>query len=422
MSLAFGPVIIGFFLALLITEAILRRRDYVFHDSISNLTSGLTLVSIEVYFRLIFLVLYDTIQSEFALFQVPGGWIGFLAGLVLLDLAQYWNHRLSHRSNFFWSAHIGHHQSESFNLSVGARVNVPNRLTYVPLFMMVAVIGVPTESFFYANLIVGIFPFWYHTQMINRMGPIEWIFVTPSHHRVHHATQTQYLDRNYAAMFSFWDRLFGTFTDESEWPKFGILKPIPHHRIANGYFLQYRLLFAAVAETPGFIPRLKLLFGPPESFRISAEAWDRVVGSIEASATRVHSRKKILAVLALAIGCVFALILGKPLDDSGNFIPLTFVLCVASVSLLGLVSGWVEENVQLEKRAAAVSAAVTGQDPDLGGNSGEFMERAEGLPVSSPVVHHERSDGRRALVTANGLVRPSRVRDEKEALRSLSNE
>jgi sterol desaturase/sphingolipid hydroxylase (fatty acid hydroxylase superfamily) len=128
--------------------------------------------------------------------------------------------------NFLWAAHIVHHQSEDYNLAVALRQAWFTGLTGLPFYLPLAMLGANAEIFIISNSISLVYQFWIHTELVRTIDPLEWIFNTPSHHRVHHATNPQYLDKNYGAILIIWDRMFGTFEPEREACVYGITKPL----------------------------------------------------------------------------------------------------------------------------------------------------------------------------------------------------
>jgi alkylglycerol monooxygenase len=143
-----------------------------------------------------------------------------------VDLAYYWFHRLSHEINFLWAAHVVHHQSEEYNLSVALRQSALQPYFGSVFYWPLALIGFPIEVFLVCSSVGTIYQFWLHTQLINRLGALEAVLVTPSHHRVHHGRNPIYIDRNHGGTFIIWDKLFGTFQAEEEKVVYGITKPL----------------------------------------------------------------------------------------------------------------------------------------------------------------------------------------------------
>jgi alkylglycerol monooxygenase len=212
---------IPFFLVLiLIEEWVARKRGIQINrgmDTISSLSSGMTNTLKNLMGLSVVIVSYGWMVDRIALFEIKSElWI-FVAAFIGIDFAGYWGHRFDHVVNAFWNRHIVHHSSEEFNLSCALRQSISSIISiYFFLYIPMALIGVP------ANIIAIIAPlhlfaqFWYHTRLINRMGFLEHVLVTPSHHRVHHAINKEYLDKNFAQIFIFWDKLFGTFQEEKE--------------------------------------------------------------------------------------------------------------------------------------------------------------------------------------------------------------
>lgn len=198
-------------------------------DMVSSLSSGVTNVTKDVLGLSVAVLGYSWLVERIALTHIESSFITFLVAFIVLDFAGYWVHRIDHKINFFWNAHIVHHSSEEFNLACALRQSIS---TFVKLFSFLlipaALLGVP------AIVIATIAPihlfaqFWYHTQHIGRMGFLEKIIVTPSHHRVHHAINKEYIDKNLGQIFIFWDKLFGTFQKElpDVPPVYGITRPV----------------------------------------------------------------------------------------------------------------------------------------------------------------------------------------------------
>ena len=183
---------------------------------------------------------------------------------ILYDLAYYWKHRLGHEVALFWGSHVSHHQSEDYNLGTALRqtsIDFHGFLFLIPFF----IVGVPGEVLVATVSLNLIYQFWVHTQHVPKLGPIEWIMVTPSNHRVHHARNDQYVDKNYGGVFIIWDRLFSTFQDElAEEPAvYGLRKPLNSwNPLWANTHVYWRLLIDFV-KMKGFRNKVQLLFKPP---------------------------------------------------------------------------------------------------------------------------------------------------------------
>ena len=221
------------FLVLMLTELIYGyatgKQTYVFMDTISSLSSGLTNILKDTLGLVVILISYPWLSQQLAITHIQADFWLYLAAFVCLDFASYWSHRLNHKINFFWNQHIIHHSSEEFNMACALRQSISNILGYGALFMIpAAVLGIPQEVIAILAPLHLFGQFWYHTQHIGKLGWLEYIIVTPSQHRVHHAINPIYIDKNLSAIFCVWDRMFGTFQEEldEEPPVYGVLKPV----------------------------------------------------------------------------------------------------------------------------------------------------------------------------------------------------
>jgi sterol desaturase/sphingolipid hydroxylase (fatty acid hydroxylase superfamily) len=206
---------------------------------------------------------YTWLYRTFALADLGTSLTTWLATFVVVDLLYYWWHRASHRVNLLWAAHVVHHQSEDFNLAVALRQGVFTPVTSLPFYAVLAIIGVPPVVFLTCSALNTVGQFWFHTRLIDRLGPLEWVLNTPSHHRVHHGINPGVIDRNHAGIFIVWDRLFGTFTPETSEPMYGV---VTAHRTAS--VLRANLdpladLVRLAARCRG-LDRLRVWFAPPE--------------------------------------------------------------------------------------------------------------------------------------------------------------
>jgi alkylglycerol monooxygenase len=198
-------------------------------DMISSLSSGVTNVSKDVIGLYFIILSYPFFLSHLSLTDIPNTTIVYVIAFFALDFAGYWVHRLQHVTNFFWNGHIVHHSSEEFNLACALRQSISSIVKTFAIFLLpAALLGVPEQVIGVVAPLHLFAQFWYHTQHINRMGFLEKIIVTPSHHRVHHAINPEYIDKNYGQIFIFWDKWFGTFQEELPGapPVYGITRPV----------------------------------------------------------------------------------------------------------------------------------------------------------------------------------------------------
>ena len=193
------------------------------------------------------------------------GWSGWLLAFVLYDLCYYCSHRAGHEIKLFWAAHVVHHQSEDYNLSTALRQTSSGFLFgwifYLPLFLL----GIPAEMVVTVGALNLIYQFWVHTEHVPELGWFEYVFVSPSNHRVHHARNTRYLDRNYGGVFIIWDRLFGSYQRElpSEPCVYGITKPIKSWSPIESWLHVYRDMLNDMRQTKSWAQRLWVPFSHP---------------------------------------------------------------------------------------------------------------------------------------------------------------
>jgi alkylglycerol monooxygenase len=198
-------------------------------DMISSLSSGITNVTKDVLGLSIAIISYDWLVNKIALTHIQSSVAVYIIAFIALDFAGYWTHRIAHEYNFFWNNHIIHHSSEEFNLACALRQSIAGIVKIFAIFLLpAALLGVPPLVVAVVAPLHLFAQFWYHTRHIHKMGFLENIIVTPSHHRVHHAINPEYLDKNYSQIFIFWDKLFGTFQQElpDKPPVYGITRPV----------------------------------------------------------------------------------------------------------------------------------------------------------------------------------------------------
>ena len=184
-------------------------------DMISSLSSGITNITKDGLKFGIVLISYSWLVEHFTLYKLEPVWAAVLVAFVVQDITGYWMHRLNHRVNVFWNRHIIHHSSEEFNLSCALRQSISETVHFGAILMIpAAILGVPANIFAVLAPIHLFMQFWYHTRLIDKMGWLEKIIVTPSHHRVHHAINPQYIDKNYGQILIIWDKMFGSFQPE----------------------------------------------------------------------------------------------------------------------------------------------------------------------------------------------------------------
>ena len=225
-------VAIPLFSILIVVEAVYgaRRGLQTLNplDTISSLSSGVTNVIKDSLGVVLIIISYPFLVERIALTSLPDSWVVYAVAFVAVDFAGYWSHRLNHSVNFFWNNHVIHHSSEEFNLACALRQSISNLLGYAAIFLIpAALLGVPHAVISLIAPVHLFLQFWYHTRHVPKLGPLEYVIITPSQHRVHHAINPEYLDKNLGQIFPWWDRVFGTFQEEMDDvpPVYGITRP-----------------------------------------------------------------------------------------------------------------------------------------------------------------------------------------------------
>nr|WP_315166263.1 sterol desaturase family protein [uncultured Flavobacterium sp.] len=242
-------------------------------DAVSSVSSGMVNSLKDVLGLSITLISYDWIVSKIAIFNLEASITAYIIGFVAIDFYGYWSHRLSHQINFLWNKHAIHHSSEEFNLACALRQPISSFVNlFTFLLIPAALLGVPSK------IIAIILPFhlflqfWYHTKHIKKIGFLENILVSPSHHRVHHAINPEYMDKNHSQIFIFWDKLFGTFQAELDTvpPVFGITRPAHTWNPIRINFQHLALLITDAWRAENWKDKFTIWFKPtgwrPENF------------------------------------------------------------------------------------------------------------------------------------------------------------
>jgi len=260
---------IPFFLVLIIAEwvwsyfkGVTVNRSF---DTVSSLSSGITNIVKDVLGIAIIIVSYQWMYNHIAIFDISAYWWVFVVAFILEDFSGYWAHRWEHKINIFWNRHIIHHSSEEFNLACALRQNVSAIVgVFFFLYIPMALIGVPPKVIAIVAPIQLFAQFWYHTRLIDKMGFLEKILVTPSHHRVHHAINDEYIDKNFAQIFIVWDKWFGTFQEELEDvpPVYGIKKPAKTWNPILINFQHLWLIMKDAYRTQNWKDKLRVWFMP----------------------------------------------------------------------------------------------------------------------------------------------------------------
>lgn len=255
----------AFFFLMIVESTITARRrirGYESRDTATSLAMGVGNVLIDLGMKSVHFALL-TLVAGFAPLRLGGQWWEWLLLLLGTDFCYYWFHRLSHEVRFLWAAHVNHHSSRRYNLSTALRQSWTTPFTVMLFYWPLALIGFDPMRILVAIALNTLYQFWIHTEVIDRVGPLEAVINTPSHHRVHHGRNIEYLDRNYGGMLITWDRLFGTFEPERAPVDYGLTKNIDTYHPVRVAFHEWQAMLRDAREAATWREALNYLLQPP---------------------------------------------------------------------------------------------------------------------------------------------------------------
>lgn len=204
-----------------------QRKVYRFNDSVTSISAGVVDRVVDIFIKAGVLGAYVLTFEHFAIMAIPTtSPLAWILCFLLVDFCFYWAHRMCHTLNFLWACHVVHHSSEEMNYAVALRQSATETMCTWVFYIPLAVAGFPWEMWFICYQLNLLYQFWCHTRLVGKLGPLEYVMNTPSHHRVHHGADEKYIDKNHAGTFIIWDRLFGTFKEEEEEPIYGVVTPV----------------------------------------------------------------------------------------------------------------------------------------------------------------------------------------------------
>jgi sterol desaturase/sphingolipid hydroxylase (fatty acid hydroxylase superfamily) len=259
------PAFVLLIVAEMIFVKLMKKGEYSALDSAASLSMGLGNQAAKLLVGGLAVAAYYGVY-QFRLFDLGWSWPVLAACFFAEDIAYYWMHRVSHERRWFWASHVVHHSSQHYNLTTALRQTWTGVLGLSFIFWLPLVyIGFPPEMVLMFSALSLVYQFWIHTELIHRMGPFEWVLNTPSHHRVHHATNAQYLDANYAGVLIIWDRLLGTFVpeDDKEKPRYGIIANLGTFNPFRVAFHEWFGIWRDVMQAKSLRDALGFMFGPP---------------------------------------------------------------------------------------------------------------------------------------------------------------
>jgi alkylglycerol monooxygenase len=243
-----------------------QRNSYRLNDALSSLSQGLISQLTALVTQLFQIGLYTLVFRALALaphLRFWNSWFGWLAAIVLFDFFDYWLHRAGHECAVMWAGHVVHHQSQHLNLSTALRQESTVAFIGWIFYLPMALVGVPPEQFAVAGLVVLVYQFWIHTEHIGKLGWFDRVFSSPSNHRVHHAVNDEYINKNYGGMLVIWDRLFGTFAEERAPCVYGTRKPLDSWDPGWAIVAEYAALARASRQARAWPDKLRVWFRQP---------------------------------------------------------------------------------------------------------------------------------------------------------------
>jgi sterol desaturase/sphingolipid hydroxylase (fatty acid hydroxylase superfamily) len=351
----------------LLVAAVRKERLARLNDSITDLSLGIFSQLAGIFTKLFSVGIYIAAAQYVAVQRftslpgwidrppfLPGdGWLGLAADwpalaswaavFVLVDLCYYWSHRLSHVVNVLWAGHVVHHSSEEYNLTVALRQSSLHGLFTWVFYLPLALIGIPPEMFIASYALNLVYQFWIHTRAVGRLGWLETVMNTPSHHRVHHGVNPRYLDRNYAGVFIVWDRMFGTFEPEREPPVYGITTPLASWNPIWANVHHYVTIARKAWRAERWSDRWHVVFGHP-AWRPASEGGPVAVPEVSAESFQKFDPPlpRPVAWYALLQFAVTLIVSVQILAAAGTLatvqlVALTFFVMLSLVSIAGLM-------------------------------------------------------------------------------------
>jgi alkylglycerol monooxygenase len=359
----------AFLLAMGVEHLLARRRGlagYRLDDALASVGCGIAQQLSLVFLSVPLVAGYDVLYSHVRLVTfAPGSPWPWIVGFLAADLVFYWWHRASHEMGVLWASHVVHHQSEEYNLSVALRQAIASSVNSAPFYYPVALLGVPTATYEVLIAASAVYQFWLHTRLVGKLGLLERLLNTPSNHRVHHAVNPRYLDRNYGGVLVLWDRIFGTYAEEREEAFYGVT-----HRLRSFNPLRAQVdgwvgLFERARALRG-LDRLRVLWrspgfgasGPPGPTQEELEARPPLAHGASAAV-----RRYVLAQFVPLTGAALLVLLRQGALTTAQLAVSSALVYAALLTLGGLLDGrrWAvpAEMARLALTAAAAVAVAS---------------------------------------------------------------
>jgi sterol desaturase/sphingolipid hydroxylase (fatty acid hydroxylase superfamily) len=264
-----APIVLAMIFVEILISNWQQKNYYKTQDTLC--TIGLLAGNIIVAFSIKGLILaLHFYLYQYKIFELSGMlplWLFWILTFVVIDLVFYIYHRMSHRIRFLWAIHLSHHSSEEMNFAVSFRQAWFGPISKIPFFMVLPLLGFDPTIIAAAGVMSTLWGIVGHTQIVGRLGFVEWIFNTPSHHRVHHGSNKQYIDKNYGNLLIIWDRMFGTFEPEKEKVKFGLVNNVNTFNPTKITFMAWSSMIEDIKNKQSLSEALRIIFGPPNTHK-----------------------------------------------------------------------------------------------------------------------------------------------------------
>jgi len=247
-----------------IVDTVMRRDLYEIKDTLASLTMGVGNLLTNLLAKAIQFSVF-TLLHRFAMFHIGYQWWAWALVFFADDFTYYWYHRISHESRFFWASHVVHHSSQRYNLSTALRQTWTGNFVSFLFWVWMPIAGFPPAMIMTIGAVSLLYQFWIHTELVRGIGLFELFLNSPSHHRVHHASNPKYIDRNHGGTLIVWDRFFGTYEaeDPAEPPRFGLTKKIDTYNPVRIAFHEWADIWRDVGRAPGWRNKILYIFGNP---------------------------------------------------------------------------------------------------------------------------------------------------------------
>ncbi len=354
-----------FFLLIAVELLVARARGlsgaYRLNDAINSLSLGVMSQVVGLFVKVFNYGVYVLVFEHVALGTWPGEWWAWVLAIVFYDFCYYWNHRLGHESAVFWASHVVHHQSQRYNLSTALRQTSSGAFLSWIFYLPMAVAGVPPAMFAVAAIVDLLYQYWIHTEVIGKLGWFDRWFASPSNHRVHHAVNDRYLDRNYGGILMAWDRLFGTFVDETERCVYGTRAPLNSWDPLWANLEVYADLARKSLRCERWSDRLRVWLKPPGWQPAGADGRTWHKPSFDLAQVQTYDPPMPRPVHAFAVAQIALAILGSVVllwySESLAAAPL-IAAAVAVIAMLWLTGAVMQSRLRMSHAIALELAAV----------------------------------------------------------------